>query len=1146
MIEKFDAFISYKHAPLDNRVADQIQKGLERFHIPAKIRQEKGRQKIERIFRDKAELPITSSLDNNISYALENSDFLIVICSHSTKLSGWVPREIEYFLKFHPISHVLTVLAEGEPDEVIPEQLLKTTVTRLDEDGEPAVDDEGHVLTEEVPLEPLSCDWRLPLRKARKEELPRLAAAIIGCSYDELIQRARQYRMRRLGIALGAAGVMASVAIGYLIWSRAQIQKNYEIAQENLRQAQINQSVYLANASDKVLKQEHDGVGAVQLALASLLGPEGVSAAPADTEPTEPGASAAADSLDAAADFGASAVADSLDAVADSGTRPVTPESVYALTNAVRAYIPEVSYRYPNKKYSMSSPVARMALDEDRTTLFLLDESGELGVFDIVSQEKLYTRAFEDAFTQRMTVLPCGDSEVFVCDGYKLYLIDWKGGKELWQKDLWVDDKGQEFVVYGADYYNRSQYQSMGFVWKDPYPEVAMALSPDGDTLAIDGSNDVLRLLDVRTGEEVDRAVGGFVDPAMSDYHESLIQKIVWSPNGENVAAVVMPGQMFTYTVSVMAYELGSGTVHRFDTEEVSWEDLAFAGDNRLLLLTTGNVAGNEVSYRWQAESGYDSILHSCIAPAFCFSLENDTTLWQTDLPWQQPWENAGSCAYAPVEDFGVAAGIFTISNMAYALHLADGAMLSSQEFDSSILSIERVVDGQAMGILKDGKLAFLGSPGSETMNYQMTALVDTGTPLVLTDVLRAPDEPHGNVYFLCQQEKCRDVIGFGVSWDEAGQILDKTFETYPDSVRLSGTNLLVCSGDTFTCFDLADGDVTCEVPLDGMKNIIPVLPGELGSGSEAYVLTGMTEDEYAAKIIDLDSGSAETVMLDMPVSAGRGGWLYGLEADDGFGTVVRYSLADRTYERIPVEGPADDYLVANRGFFVSPDGTKATLATHNNSLVLIDLTTGECRFLKEESTDANYFVWSEDGRYYASISNTLIRVFAVDGTPVTEIPTKGRRFCFAYFEGDDLYVAYGSAKLFRYRIEDGSEEGVADISLYLNDMESGEFVFTDSYLYVTAGSKAGRLSTIDLSEMKRVNLVDSCCGYSPEADRYVVLTGKQGDYHFVTYPHYSTEELIRKGYEFVGDNQMTTEMRTQYGLDSRSNPAEGGISNFK
>ncbi|MEE3467399.1 MAG: toll/interleukin-1 receptor domain-containing protein, partial [Eubacterium sp.] len=92
---KYNAFISYKHAPEDNKVADAVHKGLEHFHIPGKIRKKTGVKKINRIFRDKAELPITNDLSDNIADALANSDYLIVLCSTNTKESAWVPREIE-------------------------------------------------------------------------------------------------------------------------------------------------------------------------------------------------------------------------------------------------------------------------------------------------------------------------------------------------------------------------------------------------------------------------------------------------------------------------------------------------------------------------------------------------------------------------------------------------------------------------------------------------------------------------------------------------------------------------------------------------------------------------------------------------------------------------------------------------------------------------------------------------------------------------------------------------------------------------------------------------------------------------------------------------------------------------------------------
>ena len=88
MIDKYNAFISYRHADLDSKIAAHVQKSLERFHIPDKIRKATGKKRIERIFRDKDELPITSDLTETISNALENSDYLIVICSENTICKG--------------------------------------------------------------------------------------------------------------------------------------------------------------------------------------------------------------------------------------------------------------------------------------------------------------------------------------------------------------------------------------------------------------------------------------------------------------------------------------------------------------------------------------------------------------------------------------------------------------------------------------------------------------------------------------------------------------------------------------------------------------------------------------------------------------------------------------------------------------------------------------------------------------------------------------------------------------------------------------------------------------------------------------------------------------------------------------------------
>ena len=246
----YNAFISYRHHPEDIKVAETIHRSLERYRVPKALKKE-GKS-IERIFRDKEELPITSSLTDTITMALRNSDYQIVICSTHLKGSYWVQREIETFLQTHTKDKILTVLVDGDnPYDVIPEILTYEEVV------DPAT---GETFRE--PIEPLSCDWRLPKREAMKKELPRLAAVLLGCSYDDLIQRQKQYRQRRLltGISVGMAASLALA--GYFMYTSIQIQ-------ENLNQSLRNQSQHLASTAQEKF-DSGDRLTAISLALAGL------------------------------------------------------------------------------------------------------------------------------------------------------------------------------------------------------------------------------------------------------------------------------------------------------------------------------------------------------------------------------------------------------------------------------------------------------------------------------------------------------------------------------------------------------------------------------------------------------------------------------------------------------------------------------------------------------------------------------------------------------------------------------------------------------------------------------------------------------------------------------------------------------------
>ncbi|MBP5383883.1 MAG: toll/interleukin-1 receptor domain-containing protein [Lachnospiraceae bacterium] len=235
---KYDAFISYRHAELDMEIAKKVHSGLETYKIPGAVRHKTGKKKMGRVFRDQEELPIGSDLDDNISLALKESEYLIVICSPRTPESYWVCKEIESFIELHDRNHILAVLIEGEPDESVPPQLLK--------------DDAGN------PVEPLAADVRGETKKERnrkfKTEILRLAAPIIGCTYDDLKQRHRERIIKRtIAIVSTVAAVLASAGAAFGIYNANVAARMKALADE--KAALADEKAALADEKTKLAEE---------------------------------------------------------------------------------------------------------------------------------------------------------------------------------------------------------------------------------------------------------------------------------------------------------------------------------------------------------------------------------------------------------------------------------------------------------------------------------------------------------------------------------------------------------------------------------------------------------------------------------------------------------------------------------------------------------------------------------------------------------------------------------------------------------------------------------------------------------------------------------------------------------------------------
>jgi len=241
----YDAFISYRHNEFDSFIAENLHKKLENFKLPKSVYSKigSGKRKIERVFRDVDELPLTDNLSDPISLALSNSDFLICICTPRYLESKWCMKEIEVFLKTHTRDHILVVLAEGEPEDSFPKILTYEEVKTTNAQGE------NVIIKRE--MEPLAADTRADNRKdilkAMDIAVIKLCAAIFGLNFDDLRQRHRAQKIRRLSMIFGSIGAFLFV---FAIFATVMLVK---ISKQN-RQLQYDLAATMANVSDNLME----------------------------------------------------------------------------------------------------------------------------------------------------------------------------------------------------------------------------------------------------------------------------------------------------------------------------------------------------------------------------------------------------------------------------------------------------------------------------------------------------------------------------------------------------------------------------------------------------------------------------------------------------------------------------------------------------------------------------------------------------------------------------------------------------------------------------------------------------------------------------------------------------------------------------
>jgi MTH538 TIR-like domain (DUF1863) len=237
---KYWAFLSYSHQ--DNlheradgtkghiRWAEWLHESLETWKVPKEFRLRQTRtgepmpKRFFPVFQDEKELPLNSNLASSIRTALEESRFLIVICSPRSAGSFYVNEEVLYFKQLGRLDYILALIVDGEPNassgtkpgvgvdqECFCPALLYPLgpdgkIDRSQRDSQEPIAGDVRIKSGESPREAYQSDMKVHREVIDFMKL-KLIAGLMGVGFDELAQRDKaRAASPRPGTAHGGAG----------------------------------------------------------------------------------------------------------------------------------------------------------------------------------------------------------------------------------------------------------------------------------------------------------------------------------------------------------------------------------------------------------------------------------------------------------------------------------------------------------------------------------------------------------------------------------------------------------------------------------------------------------------------------------------------------------------------------------------------------------------------------------------------------------------------------------------------------------------------------------------------------------------------------------------------------------------------------
>ena len=207
--ERYRAFLSYSHK--DRTWGDWLHRALETYRIDRDLI---GRETpvgpipktLRPIFRDRDDFAGGPSLVEATLRALQESDFLVVICSPNSQRSHYVNEEVRLFKKLGRADRVIPVIVAGEPGDTERECFSPAVKFKVDADGQ----------VTNIPAEPIAADVREE-GDGREIAKQKIVAGLLGIGLDEIRKRAASAARRRHLLLSSVAILMTGLAVSATI-----------------------------------------------------------------------------------------------------------------------------------------------------------------------------------------------------------------------------------------------------------------------------------------------------------------------------------------------------------------------------------------------------------------------------------------------------------------------------------------------------------------------------------------------------------------------------------------------------------------------------------------------------------------------------------------------------------------------------------------------------------------------------------------------------------------------------------------------------------------------------------------------------------------------------------------------------------------